>query len=148
MAALLEDLAGVPFQVGLANGLWSVACINDKIVTIRLNTRNKEVPWLGLRLDVSGYRALAPQGVFWDLELDTRLPNNRWPVLQENQAFRPDWAGGLGLYIACDRSALVPGAGHPEWANTHLYTNWRPEVGIARYLSVVSTLLRYATVPT
>lgn len=146
METLREHLQGISFRRGLANGAWSPACLDERIVTIRLSTGRQCSRLIGLRLDITGYPSVAPQGVFWDVFNDRRLPNENWPILPEgHQAFRPDWANGQGLYIACDRSALVPGTGHPEWATTLPYTNWRPEIGIARYLSVVSGLLKIAS---
>lgn len=148
MDSLLSDLNGLAFRRGLANGSWGRACISGTTVTVPLSTGRSVPRWIGLRLDLTGYPHVAPQGIFWDLENDQRLPNDQWPTLPgNNQAFRRDWAGGNGLYIACDRSALVAGQGHPEWANTLTNTNWRPDIGIARYLSVVTDLLHVAAFP-
>jgi len=142
---LIKHLSEMPFRRGFVNGRWRSACIDFPIVTISVATGQPEPVWIGLRLDLSGYPNTAPQGVFWDIEHNVRLPDARWPILQEdNKAFRVDWAGGNGLYIACDRSALMPGPGHPEWATTFPNTNWQPEIGIARYLSVVYGLLKIA----
>ena len=49
------------------------------------------------------------------------------------------------ILVACDRSALETQGSHPEWATDHPNTNWRPAIGIARYLSVVGDLLDTAT---
>jgi len=145
--AVKRDLEGVAFLRGVTNGRWREPKVIGKHVFIKMATSTKSA-MIGLRLDITGYPDAAPQGVFWDLERNERLADGLWPVLADgNRAFRTDWAGGLGFYIACDRSALVQGIGHPEWATTHTNTNWRPNVGIARYLSVVADLLAMATMP-
>lgn len=138
--ALRRHLSEIPYTRGLVNKRWGPSCIDGSHVTLPLFIPHGKV---GLRLDLTGYPDMAPQGVFWDLKTDSRLRDESWPLLRSgNQAFRTDWEGGSALYIACDRTALNH---HPEWAQDHPLTNWRPDIGVARYVIVVADLLDIAT---
>lgn len=76
----------------------------------------------------------------WDLEADSPLPAQRWPTGRSRvpMAFRPDWAGGQGLYLPCDRSAL---GSHPNWRTEHPHLVWSPAEDITQYLKVIHEYL-------
>ena len=142
MLAVNEDLqrhlAEPPYRKGEINGRWRFVRIEWPRAIFELSTRDGNRPWIALALDLTGYPANPPLVQFWDLAKNARLEAHLWPRLKESQAFQPNRAG---LYIACDRDAL---SAHSDWAQSSPNTNWRPDIGVARYLSAVYGSLQEA----
>jgi hypothetical protein len=136
-AHLLEHLDRAPFVVGEMNGRWKLHSISWPFVFIDIRARDGCD--YTLRLQCDGYPGL-PTGAFWDVVNMTWLPANHWPRAgtRFGSALRSDWQGGTALYIPCDRNSI---AGHESWLQLHPAWAWDPNVGIARYLEVVWTML-------
>lgn len=137
----VRHLAEAPYKKGVINNRWRLVRFDEPQAFFELATSNGQIPWIGLHLDLTGYPTAAPLGEFWNFDTSQRLEAKRWPTLNGNSALRSD---RKGLYIACDRDAL---ATYPDWAQTFPNTNWRPDIGVARYLSVVYGLLQDASLP-
>lgn len=136
-ANLLEDLERASFLLGAIHKRWRFGDIAWPHAFFGVTARD-EVEYT-LRLQCDGYPG-APTGAFWDTANNTWLPAQRWPQTgpRFGAALRTDWQGGTALYIPCDRLGI---AGHEPWLNLHPAWVWDPEVGIARYLDVVWTML-------
>lgn len=137
--SLRADLASARFLSGQDRGRWRLHRLDWPYVFIGVFAGNgKEFM---LRLDCQGFPTAPPTGTFWDLVAGVRLPDVRWPRSGERMslAFRPDWKGGMALYVPCDRESLV---GHDAWPAQYPQLIWNPAKGISHYLEVVHDLLQ------
>lgn len=136
-AALLAHLEGAPFLMGAMNGRWQLRSIAWPIAFFDVRARDGQK--YTLRLDCAGYPQ-APTGAFWDVSGATWLPGSRWPRAGSRfgAALRSDWQGGTALYVPCDRASLP---GHEPWLDLHPAWAWDTNVGVSRYLNVVSNML-------
>jgi hypothetical protein len=136
-AKLLEHLDQGPFLMGEMNGRWRLRDISWPIAFIDIRARDHRE--YTLRLQCDGYPGM-PTGAFWDPDSGSWLPAHRWPRAgaRFGAALRTDWQGGTALYIPCDRTSI---AGHEAWLQLHPAWTWDPNIGIARYLQVVWTML-------
>jgi hypothetical protein len=92
------------------------------------------------RFDCTGYPQQAVTGRPWDIETKQPLPGQRWPAgrLRVPAVFRPEWKGGICLYLPCDRCAME---GHEKWRTEHPALMWSPTRGIILYLEELHALL-------
>lgn len=136
-ALLLEHLEQAPFVMGEMNDRWKLRGVTWPFVFIDVCARDKRE--FTLRLQCDGYPGM-PTGSFWDLVNGSWLPAPRWPRTgtRFGVALRTDWQGGSALYIPCDRKSI---AGHEQWLNLYPAWTWDKNIGIARYLEVVWTML-------
>lgn len=136
-ARLLEHLDQAHFALGEINGRWRLRGVSWPFVFVDVQARDQRD--YTLRLQCDGYPAI-PTGAFWDVANLAWLPAHRWPRTgpRFGAALRTDWQGGTALYIPCDRNSI---AGHEQWLQLHPAWAWDANVGIARYLDVVWTLL-------
>lgn len=136
-AQLQEHLEQAPFALGEVHGRWRLRGINWPLAFFDVRARDGRE--FTLRLQCDGYPGM-PTGAFWDTAASTWLPAHRWPRAgaRFGGALRADWQGGTAMYIPCDRNSI---AGHEVWLTLHPAWAWSPQVGIARYLEVVWTLI-------
>jgi hypothetical protein len=140
--ALRADFAGGPFLLGCARKRWRLGGISWPFVMIAV----AGAPCPGapdewwFRFECSGYPQQAPTARPWDSETGVPLPTDRWPAGRSRvpAVFRPDWKGGVCLYIPCDRESF---AGHEAWRVDHPALMWSPARGIALYLEALHELL-------
>jgi hypothetical protein len=134
-ARLLAHLESGSFLIGTEDGRWKLQEVIWPFVLVDVMAFNGDV--YTLRLQCEGYPTQPPTGIFWDMVNNIPLASNRWPRagVRVGQALRPD---GAALYIPCDRLSI---AGHDQW--TQLYSSWLwdAQVGLTRYLQVVSELI-------
>jgi hypothetical protein len=137
--SLRADRASARFLSGQDRGRWRLHRLDWPFVFIGVFAGDGQE--FVLRLDCRGFPTAAPTGTFWDLETGMRLPDARWPRVGERMslAFRPDWKGGMALYVPCDRESLV---GHDAWPTQYPQLIWNPAKGISHYLEVVHDLLQ------
>jgi hypothetical protein len=137
--ALRDHLRSAPFLSGEDESRWRLREVRWPYVLVDARTYYDQ--WFTLRLRCDGYPRQAPTGGFWDTASDAPLAAARWPRAQINcgQALRTDWQGGTALYIPCDRQSI---SGHDQWMQLYPAWLWDPSIGLIRYLTVVSTLLR------
>lgn len=145
--ALRQDLASPRFLAGEDRRRWQFKRLDWPHVYINVIARDARE--YTLRLNCTGYPAMAPTGTFWDLAANHRLAFDRWPkgVDRLKLAFRADWKNGDALYIPCDRESLI---GHDGWTTQYPQLIWKPAKGITHYLEVVHELLQshdYACAP-
>jgi hypothetical protein len=136
-AKLLEHLEAAPYLLGETGKRWQMRNVVWPFLFVDVFAKDGKA--YTLRLQCDGYPNL-PTGAFWDLSAGAWLPAHRWPRTgaRFGNALRTDWQGGTALYIPCDRASI---AGHEVWLQLHPAWVWSPEVGIARYLEVVWTML-------
>lgn len=134
---LLEHLEQASFFMGEINGRWKLRDISWPFVFVDVQARDKSE--FTLRLQCDSYPN-PPTGAFWDPVNNTWLSACRWPRTGSRfgSALRTDWQSGTALYIPCDRNSF---AGHEQWQHLHPAWCWDPNIGIARYLEVVWTML-------
>jgi hypothetical protein len=136
-AALLRHLEEAPFLMGEMNHQWRLRQLDWPYVYCDVLARDGRS--YTLRLQCDNYPN-APTGAFWDPQVGSWLVAHKWPRTgaRFGAALRSDWQGGTALYIPCDRQSLP---GHEVWLQQHPAWAWDPKVGLARYLTVVWTML-------
>ena len=95
-----------------------------------------------LLIDLTGYRANAPTGTFWDPATESMLavakrPKGR-PGSRCEKVFRTDWKNGRAFYHPYDR---VAAGGHPNWARKYPHLVWSIDCTIVDYLLQFHALL-------
>ena len=137
--ALRDHLRSGLFLSGEDEGHWEFREVCWPYVLVDVLAYNDQRFTLRLRCD--DYPKLAPTGAFWDTSSNAPLAPVYWPRSRANygQALRTDWQGGTALYIPCDRQSI---SGHDQWMQLYPAWLWDSSIGLARYLIVVSTLLR------
>jgi hypothetical protein len=141
-AALRRDLAGAPFLLGERDGRWRFDKIEWPYVFIAVTA----VPRPGapseylFRFECAGYPRVAATASLWDKATSTLPSVAQWPNgrLRVPSVFRPDWKSGTALYLPCDRVSIE---GHDAWRTRHPSQCWSEQLGINRYLEVLSELL-------
>lgn len=136
---LHDHLHSALFLSGEDDERWKFR--EDRWPYVFIDVRSLDNQWYTLRLRCDGYPRQAPTGSFWDASSNVPLAAGRWPRAAKTcgQALRTDWQGGSALYIPCDRQSI---SGHDQWAQLYPAWLWSPSIGLTRYLSVVSELLR------
>lgn len=131
-------LAAARYRSGAAAGRWRLESIAWPHTVFSVCAADGE--WYGLRFDLTGYPRTPPTAQPWDPAGQRPLPDKDWPAGQTRVplAFNPGWKDGRCLYLPCDRISLE---GHATWLQEHPSLVWRPDIGVAHYLRVVSDLL-------
>lgn len=93
---------------------------------------------LWLKLELSNYPKLAPNGLMWDMESNQVLAQDRGPDRSASKNIGSVFKNNKRIYAPWDRGGLTP---HPEWTDTHKHTCWTPESTIAAYLGHTHRLL-------
>lgn len=138
-AAFRADVAKATFRLGEVEGRWRLVEIAWPHAFITVIARDG-CEYL-LRFDCSGYPTTPPTAGPWDMQRNAVLAANCWPQGQGGRVgavFRPDWKGGVALYLPCDRLSIE---GHDNWRTEMPSKIWRPSVGITHYLELVHELL-------
>ncbi|WNO03998.1 DUF7665 family protein [Rhodoferax mekongensis] len=139
--ALEKFFMSAAYLSGEEDGRWALRAIEWPFVFVDVFAVSGDC--YTLRLQCDGYPMTPPTGAFWDNEKGTFLMAGLWPRVgaQRGQSFRTDWQNGTALYIPCDRHGI---AGHDQWNQIYPAWVWAPNVGLTRYLNVVSELLNGA----
>jgi hypothetical protein len=140
---LLEaDLAAPEFRCGEFENRWRhVATTWPHVVIAVAAAERPNCPTeFAFRFECSGYRQTPVTAQPWDTAANAPLPAPRWPTGNGivTSVFRPDWKGGVCLYLPCDRVALD---GHSEWPAQYPNRLWQPARGIVCYLEQIHDLL-------
>jgi hypothetical protein len=146
-----EDILSAEFRSGVLKGLWDVAAADLLPPALAWPTR---IFWLAaaprpnaperfyIQLDLSGYRTVAPTGIFWDpgtmsvLDLAKR-PKGK-PESRCAKVFRTDWKSGAAFYHPYDRVAT---SDHPQWKADQPNKIWTSAHTIVDYLDEFHSLL-------
>lgn len=133
-----QHLLAAPFRSGVGRDRWRFVSIAwpHTIIAVRAAARSCSPAEYVFRFECTGYPQEPPMAQPWDLATDGPLPTQQWPTGRSRvpMAFRPDWAGGQGLYLPCDRSAI---GSHPNWRTEHPHLVWSPAGDITQYLKVI-----------
>lgn len=143
--ALEDDIAQARLRAASDDGRFGVHAFHFPIVLAWAAVGSER---LGIRLDCVDYPKLAPAGSPWDLEANTPLPVELWPINgRADKVFRKDWSpsNGNAPYLACDRTAL---ATHPDWTTAMGNRAWNSMRTIFDYLEQVHEALAGASLPT
>lgn len=146
------DLTSAEFRNGVVNGWWGVP--DGSTLSAATATWPRTVLWLAaapradapgryyLSLDMSGYRAAAPTGTFFDPETGLMLELARRPMGRPEsrfaKVFRTDWEGGRAFYHPYDR---VAANSHPDWQSAQPHLVWNANHTIVDYLTEFYALL-------
>lgn len=138
-----QHLTEVKYLSGVDDGRWGLYGGLESIVWPSVILWVKAHPKVArdgrvyLKFTLDGYPERAPTAVPWDIEQNTRLPFDRWPIGpgSVSKIFRRgDWEGGRALYAPCDRVGI---SSHPDWRNAHGQWCWTPSKTITMYLEFV-----------
>lgn len=146
--ALFDDLAGVEFQVGVAEGRWGLPGSDlkaelpswpSKVFWIAAAARQGSPDRFYIRLDCTNYPVSAPTGTFWDPVSGTALSFDRRPKGTDRVArvFRTDWNNGTAFYHPYDRAT----ADHADWPRSYPAVVWTRDHTIVDFLSMLHGLL-------
>lgn len=137
-ASFERDVAAAPFLEGVARGRWTLVSTSWPRALFSVTAADGQT--FHLRLDLTGYPAIAPTGGLWDPDRDALPTIERWPKGDAvfSSVFRRDWQHGTTLYFPLDRVALN---GHHDWPAQYPHLVWRPELGIVQYLGEAHRLL-------
>ena len=136
------DLAAPPFRCGQFDGKWRLLSQNwpHATITVSATARANAPDEYAFRFECSGYRQSPPTAQPWNDGTGAPLEARQWPMGRTlvPAVFRPDWKGGLCLYLPCDRMSID---GHGDWVNVHPNRLWQPHRGIICYLEQLYDLL-------
>ena len=144
--ALYGDVEKARFQTGLDKQRWKLARLRQEEVWPIVHINISAPPRTGgpaaytFRFDLTGYPSQAPTARLWDLATNGPLPFPKWPggTGRIAAAFNPNWNAGNGIYLPCDRLAMV---GHDIWRQQHSHLLWLPTGDITQYLWTVYDIL-------
>lgn len=141
-AALLKDLRGAAFLLGERDRHWRLIGLEWPCAFIAVSAApraNAPEEFL-FRFECTGYPRAAATASLWDKAASAIPPVTRWPngKIRVPSVFRPEWNNGTCLYLPCDRVSI---AGHDAWHTRHPSQCWSENIGIVRYLEVLSELL-------
>ncbi len=148
-AALLADVSGGPYLIGVADNRWGLAetatrkaAITWPHVTfwIAASARPGAPDRYFLRLNCAGYPTQPPTGSFCEPDGDRVLAHARWPKGRDRVAavFRTDWQGGSALYHPYDGVSLRQ---HADWPQKYPSLVWTSDHTIAHVLDEYQRLL-------
>ncbi len=133
-----HHLQAAPFLSGVGRSRWRLVGVAwpHVVVAVRAADRSGSPAEYGFRFECTGYPQEPPMAQPWDMVANGPLLAQWWPTGRSRvpMAFRPDWAGGQGLYLPCDRSAI---GSHPNWRTEHPHLVWSPDRDITQYLKVI-----------
>lgn len=137
-AALLSDLEGPNFRLGVLRGKWELAKASFPHAYFRVGapTREKGPRHFLLRSECSGYKAVAPTSQLWDGRTDAPLPIEMRPhgkagVMIAFTNWKPC------LYHPIDRQA------REHWPNQFVDLAWTRESDINTLLETVHALINH-----
>jgi hypothetical protein len=129
---LREDLAASRFRVGQMRGKWKLVALEFPVTMFRIRAASRpgSPDWFLMRLDCTGYRAIAPTGQLWDGPQNAALSVELRPFTKAGVmiAFQ-NW--NSCFYHPIDRTA------RPHWPGQHTDLAWSSEKDIVSYLEVV-----------
>ena len=145
------DIRGADFRSGVLTARWG--CPDDNVLPVQPAWPTR-ILWLAaaprdgapdrfyLTLKLSGYRAAAPTGTFWDPATKSMLQLPKRPKGRKGsrfaKVFRTDWENGRAFYHPYDRVAT---ATHSGWGAQHPNLVWTANHTIVDYLWEFSSLL-------
>lgn len=146
----IEHVTDIEFQLHEVKGYWGIAVDPQfpqwPIVKMWVKAPQKIASSgrVYLCFDLSGYPAVAPTSIPWDIESNSRLSNDKWPKDSVpgspiSVAFNPNWLNGVALYLPCDRKAIM---GHDPWRTQCPEWYWQATFKINKYLQCVYETLR------
>jgi len=141
-AALQLHLAAPDFRCGQIEGRWRLSRVEWPYVVIVISAapRSNAPEEYAFRFRCDGYPITPVTGQPWDEATNQPLASHRWPGGHQvvPSVFRPDWMGGICLYLPADRQSIV---GHENWRTEYPYRLWQPARGILCYIEQVHDLL-------
>ncbi len=132
-------VASARFLAGEARGRWRLVSIVWPFAFLLVAAKDgRDFP---MRFQCDNYPNMPPNGTFWDIEHNLRLPPDRWPKGGGRVAasLKPSWKDGMALYLPCDRMSIE---GHDNWRTEHPSKIWNPQRGIVQYLEIVHDILQ------
>ncbi len=145
------DIGSAAFRSGVVNGWWGLSeerillaeiTWPQKILWIAAAVREGAPDHFHVSLDLSGYRASAPTGTFWDPATKSMLAVSQRPKGTAGsrfaKVFRTDWMDGRAFYHPYDR---VAADGHQNWPQRYPYRVWNSDHTIVDYLAEFHALL-------
>jgi hypothetical protein len=146
-----DDVLSADFRVGALTGFWDVAAAEVlpadlawpvRILWLAAAARPNTPERFYIRLDLSGYRTVAPTGTFWDPTTKSVLDFSKRPKGKPEsrcaKVFRTDWKGGAAFYHPYDR---VASSDHPQWKTDQPHKIWTSSHTIVNYLEEFHSLL-------
>lgn len=131
-----------PFQSGIDRGRWRLASVAwpHSVIAVEATERANAPAEYVFRFELANYPVTAPTAQPWNEAGNAPLDGTRWPGGRGRVplAFNPDWKGGSGLYLPCDRHAIE---GHDAWRAQHPEMIWNPKGDITQYLRIIHDLL-------
>ncbi|HQT53951.1 MAG TPA: hypothetical protein PKX06_10795 [Phenylobacterium sp.] len=136
--ALRRDLASLSFKIAVSRGKWEVALLEFPFLYVRIaaGARPTGPRHFLLRLDCTGYRAIAPTAQLWDAKENLALPEAQRPRAPDGSlvvAFSSSC--GPCLYHPIDRMARA------HWPNAHGDLAWGGNSTILTFLETVHGLV-------
>ena len=144
-----SDVRSARFRNAVVNGWWDLANPDTagtvwpaRVLWISAAGRPGAPDRFFLKIDLTGYRANAPTGTFWDPSAQSMLavskrPKGR-PGSRVAKVFRTDWEDGRAFYHPYDR---VAACGHPNWGRKYPHLVWSADCTIVDYLLQFRALL-------
>lgn len=136
------DLAAPAFRCGQTRRRWwhIGTAWPHVMIGVSAAERTAAPNEYAFRFECSGYRQIPVTAQPWDVVAGAPLQPARWPTgrFLLPSVFRPEWKGGLCLYLPCDRLSIE---GHDNWRNEHPNRLWQPSRGIVCYLEQLHDLL-------
>jgi hypothetical protein len=135
----MADVAKPKFKLAAAEGRWRILKTEWPHIVIAVKAKDGREHIL--RFNCQGYPETPPTAGPWDMEANKVLDFAMWPRGNGGRvsaSFRPDWKGGIALYLPCDRVSIE---GHNNWLTEMPSKIWKPAEGIVQYLELVHELL-------
>ncbi|MDO9223592.1 MAG: hypothetical protein Q7U20_07760 [Caulobacter sp.] len=137
-----QDLAAPEFRCGEIEGRWRHVGTEwpYAVIAVAAATRPGAPNEFFFRFECRGYRQTPVTAQPWDPNTNAPLPEGRWPQGKAivPSVFRPEWKGGVCLYLPCDRISIE---GHEDWRHQHPGRLWNPERGLICYVEQLYDLL-------
>ena len=145
------DATSADFRAGALKGYWGLAGADilpeqpawpRRILWIAAAPRPNAPDRYYVDLDLTGYRADAPTGTFWNPNTKSILEFNLRPKGKPDsrvaKVFRTDWKDGKAFYHPYDRVAAKD---HTDWPRDQPSLIWDSEHTITHYLEEIHSLL-------
>lgn len=144
-----QHVSEAGFQTGVDSGMWGIVDEDPEypnwpfvIIWVQAAQKDNHPDKYHFRFELSSYPSQAPTACPWEVELQSRLPNEKWPKGSKfvSNTFNPAWNLNA-LYAPCDRLAM---AGHEGWQTVFPELWWKPTFKIQVYLYFLHRLLNSA----